>query len=168
MVDYRYAIRLTTTRACLRKTNKRRGKKYPVCLRTKPVFLRTRLLTYASFRASLSYRITTAEKLRTYGTIYDRARLPPRETDYIWPKVREFSTVRHAQGFARGDSISREKGSTYDTIRATWKRLAARAKNKPAEIYRDGYCDRRHGLSSGNKRTWSVPKGFRDHTRRRS
>ena len=93
MVDYRYAIRLTTTRACLRKTNKRRGKKYPVCLRTKPVFLRTRLLTYASFRASLSYRITTAEKLRSYGTIYNRARLPPRETDHIWPKVREFSTV---------------------------------------------------------------------------
>jgi len=154
MLDYLYAIRLTTTRACLRKSNRRRDKKDPVCWRKKPVFLRTRLLTSASFRAPLSYRITTA-----YATNDDRARLPPRETDYVWPKVREFSTVRHAQNYARGDRISREKGSTYDTIQTTWKRLAARAKNKPAEIYRDGYCNRRHGLSSGIKRTWSVPKG---------
>jgi hypothetical protein len=63
------------------------------------------------------FRITTAESHDE--CTYDRARLPPRETDYFYPKVREFSTVRHAQGFARGDSISREKGSTYDTIRAT-------------------------------------------------
>jgi hypothetical protein len=168
MLDYLYAIRLTTTRACLRKTNKRRDKKDPVCWRKKPVFF-TNSFTNICFFSSASFVSyhDSRDKLRTHH-IYDRARLPPRETDYLQPKVREFSTVRHAQGFARGDSISREKGSTYDTIRATWKRLAARAKNKPAEIYRDGYCDRRHGLSSGNKRTWSVPKGFRDHTRRRS
>jgi hypothetical protein len=158
MLDYLYAIWLTTTRACLRKSNRRRDKKDPVCWRKKPVFLRTRLLTFASFRAPLSYRITTAE-ISYERTTYDRARLPPRETDYVWPKVREFSMVRHAQNYARGDRISREKGSTYDTIQTTWKRLAARAKNKPAEIYRDSYCDRRHGLSSGIKLTWSVPKG---------
>ena len=117
-------------------------------------FLQTRLLTSASFRAPLSYRITTA-----YATNDNRAGLLPRETDYLWPKVRKFSKVRHAQNYARGDRISREKGSTYNTIQTTWKRLAARAKNKPAEIYRDGNCDRRHGLSSGIKRTWSVPKG---------
>jgi len=127
MLDYLYAIRLTTTRMCYRKTNKRRDKKDPVCGRKKPVFLRTRLLTFASFRAPLSYCITTAY-ISYERTTYDRARLPPRETDYVWPKVREFSMVRHAQNYARGDRISREKGSTYDTIQTTWKRLVVEQK----------------------------------------
>ena len=95
------------------------GKEIPCLLAYEACFFTNSFTNIASFRASLSYRITTAEKLRTYGTIYDRARLPPRETDHIYPKVREFSTARHAQGLARGDSVSREKGSTYDTIRAT-------------------------------------------------
>ena len=105
MVDYRYAIRLTTTRACLRKTNKRRGKKYPVCLRTKPVFLRTRLLTYASFRASLSYRITTAEKLRTYGTIFTI------ERDFHQEKLT--TSDRRFESFRRLDT---RKGLLVETV----------------------------------------------------
>ena len=38
---------------------------------------------------------------------------------------------------------------------------------QPAKIYRDGYSNCRHCLSTGNKRTWSVPMGFSTTKKRR-